>query len=279
MRGAMYFKQGSPLFLLLLIFAISGPSMADHSWGKYKWKPSSIPFDLILGDNVNSDWDGYLVGVSTQWSVSSVLDTTVNPGSTDPMSCNPESGNVQVCNAAYGNTGWLGLAQIYGRGTSITAGIAKVNDTYFNTAYYNTLAWRGMVMCQEIAHTFGLDHQDETFDNVNLGTCMDYTDDPDGSIDDELSNVYPNQHDYDQLVSIYADSKGGKGGKDDGGCNPKSPKCNPASAPGNSAHGHAQWGRLVSGHGGVETYEKDLGNGVKLITHVIWTLEHANNHY
>lgn len=266
--------------LTMLVF--SSASMADHSWGKYKWKPSSLPFNLDLGDNVDSSWDGHLLSTSTDWSVSTVLGTTVVPGSTtaDPVSCNPKSGNVQVCNAAYGNNGWLGLAQIYGRGTTITAGVAKLNDTYYNTAYYNTPAWRQMVMCQEVAHTFGLSHQDETFDNANLGTCMDYTDDPDGSIDGEMTNEYPNQHDYDQLETIYSGGKGGKddGGSDGGGCNPKSPKCNPASAPGNSAQGHAQWGRLVSGHGGVETYEKDLGDGIKVITHVFWTLEHADNH-
>ena len=274
----MDYLRSISVISILFTLILPGVSIADHSWVKYKWKPSSIPFNLDLGNNVDWIWEGYLGIVSTDWSSSSVLGTTVISGSTDPVSCNPQSGNVQVCNAAYGDTGWLGVAQIYGRGTTITAGVAKVNDTYFNTANYNTTPWRQMVMCQEIAHTFGLDHQDETFDNVNLGTCMDYTNDPDGSIDNELSNVSPNQHDYDQLVSIYGGSKGGKGGTDDGGCNPKSPKCNSASAPGNSAHGHAQWGRLVSGHGGVETYEKDLGNGVKLITHVIWTLEHADNH-
>ena len=275
----MYFKQ---IFFLILLFStlvFPGQSIADHSWGKYKWKPSSIPFNLILGDNVNSDWDGHLLSASTDWSVSTVLGTTVVSGSTDPLACEPQSGNVQICNAAYGNTGWLGLAQIYGRGTSILAGVAKMNDTYYNTKYYDTPAWRLMVMCQEVAHTFGLSHQDETFDNVNLGTCMDYTDDPDGAIDGEMTNEHPNQHDYDQLVAIYGGTKGGKDGKDDGGCNPKSPKCNSAAtSPGNSAHGHAQWGRLVSRHGGVETYERDLGNGVKLITHVFWTLEFANNH-
>lgn len=255
----------------------SSLTMADHAWGKYKWKPSSIPFNLHLGDNVDSSWDGYLLGTSTDWSVSTVLDTTVVEGSTvtDPVSCSPESGNVQVCNAAYGNTGWLGIAQIYGRGTTITAGVAKLNDTYFNGSSYNTIAWRRMVMCQEVAHTFGLDHQDETFNNENLGTCMDYTDDPDGTIDSELSNEYPNQHDYDQLESIYGDT--GKGGKDDGGsggCNPRSPKCNPASA----ANSHAQWGRLVSKRGGKEIYERDLGGGNKVITHVTWTLEHIQNH-
>jgi hypothetical protein len=250
--------------------------IADHAWGKYKWKISGSSLNLNLGDNVNDNWDGHLLNVSTDWSVSTVLDTTVIKGSTNPATCSPESGNVQVCNSAYGDNGWLGLAQIYGRGTTITAGVAKLNDTYYNTAFYNTAAWRRMVMCQEVAHTFGLAHQDETFDNVNLGTCMDYTDDPDGSVHNSgVSNEYPNQHDYDQLETIYASSKGGKddGGSDGGGCNPKSPKCNPASTP-----GKAQWGRLMSGHGGVETYEQDLGNGYKVITHVFWTLEHADNH-
>lgn len=37
---------------------------------------------------------------------------------------------------------------------------------------------RCLVTCQEVGHTFGLDHRDENFDNGNLGTCMDYTNDP-----------------------------------------------------------------------------------------------------
>ena len=69
----------------------------------------------------------------------------------------------------------------------------KLNDTYFNTSTYNTEAWRNLVSCQEVGHTFGLDHQDENFNNPNLGTCMDYTNDP-------SSNQHPNQHDYDHLM-------------------------------------------------------------------------------
>jgi hypothetical protein len=92
----------------------------------------------------------------------------------------------------------------------------KVNDTYFSTKAYNTPAWKNMVMCQEVGHVLGLDHQDEDFSNANLGTCMDYTSDP-------SSNQHPDQHDYDMLEEIYAhlDSvnttfpapiSGGKGG-------------------------------------------------------------------
>ena len=60
-------------------------------------------------------------------------------------------------------------------------------------------------MCQEVGHTFGLDHQDENFNNTNLGTCMDYTNDPSGlaGTNGTLSNEHPNQHDYDQLATIY----------------------------------------------------------------------------
>ena len=259
----------------LATLVISSTSMADHSWGRYKWKPSSIPFNLNLGDNVNSDWDGYLMLASTDWSVSAVLGTIVVGGSTNPASCSPESGNVQVCNDAYGDNGWLGLAQIYTRGNSIIAGVAKLNDTYYNLPQYNTYAWRRMVMCQEVAHTFGLDHQDETFGNANLGTCMDYTDDPDGTIrNNGVSNEYPNQHDYEQLESMYAADDGGGGGGGGGSCNPKSPKCNPAS----TAGGHAQWGQLVSRHGGTEIYERSLSGGYKVTTFVTWTLEHADSH-
>ena len=84
-------------------------------------------------------------------------------------------------------------------GSHITQAVAKMNDTYFNTATYNSPAWRRLVMCQEIAHDFGLDHQDEDFDNANLGSCMDYTSDPDGP----PSNEHPNAHDFAQIDDIY----------------------------------------------------------------------------
>lgn len=67
---------------------------------------------------------------------------------------------------------------------------------------------------------------------------MDYTNDPDGSISNYgVSNEHPNQHDRDQLESIYPIDDGGDGGGGGGGCKGKSPKCNQASAAG----GHAQW--------------------------------------
>jgi hypothetical protein len=53
------------------------------------------------------------------------------------------------------------------------------------------------VTCQEVGHTFGLDHQ-STDPNVDDHTCMDYYKAPDNS------NTHPNRYDYQTLVDDYA---------------------------------------------------------------------------
>ena len=178
-------------------------------------------------------------------------------GGTTPKNCRPTAGRIEVCNARYGRNGWLGIAQIWASGSHITQATTRVNDTYFNMDAYNTPAWRQMVMCQELAHDFGLDHQDETFDNPNLGTCMDYTGNPGGP----PSNEHPNTHDYDQIEAIYAhlDSTTTVG-----------QTVNRGAAP--SQFDRGQFGRLVrSTNGGrTELYELDLGGGQRIFTHVIW---------
>ena len=126
------------------------------------------------------------------WNKSSVLDLKVVAGETTPKQCKPKAGKLQACNATYGNNGWLGLAQIWISSGHITQGTAKQNDTYFNRAPYNTDPWRRLVLCQEIAHVFGLDHQDETHGNTNLGSCMDYTNAPAGGGTYGASNEHPN---------------------------------------------------------------------------------------
>ena len=230
--------------------ALAGTALANHSWGNYHWARMSNPFTLKVGDNVDSRWDTYLDGAIADWSQSTVLDLTKVVGGARPKNCRPTSGRIEACNARYGNTGWLGIAQIWISGSHITQAVTKLNDTYFDTATYNTPAWRRLVACQEIAHDFGLDHQDENFSNPNLGTCMDYTSDPDGP----PSNEHPNQHDYDQLVTIYShvDSS-------------TTVSSSPAALPGN-APAFSQASRANG-----DVYMDDLGNGVRRITHVFWT--------
>lgn len=228
---------------------------ATHSWNGYHWARTSNPFTVKLGDNVDSRWDSYLATSSTDWSVSSVLDTVVVPGGTTGKKCAATLGRVEVCNAAYGQRGWLGLASINISGSHITQGTVKLNDTYFETAKYNTPAWRNLVMCQEVGHDFGLDHQDEDFNNADLGTCMDYSNNPE-------PNQHPNTHDYQMLESIYShtDSTSTVGA------------AAPTSSTTRVGNTPKAWGHRVDGSRdqGASTYVKDFGGGHKTVTHVIW---------
>lgn len=237
-----------------LVVAFQSTPSANHSWNGYHWARTSNPFTVRLGDNVSSTWDSHLLVASGDWSASSVLNTLVVAGQSRTRNCKPTAGRVEVCNSTYGNNGWLGIAQIWISGSHITQGAVKMNDTYFNTATYNTPAWRQLVVCQEVGHTFGLDHQDEDFDNPPLGTCMDYTSDP-------APNQHPNQHDYKELETIYAHLD--------------STNTTSALAPRGNAfdlNAPSEWGRLMhSTRGGrAQTFERDFGNGHRLVTFVIW---------
>lgn len=236
---------------------------ADHSWGSYHWSRTSNPLLLELGDNVDINWDTYLATASVDWSKSSVLNTFVAPGTSSARRCAITPGKVEVCNDTYGYNGWLGVAGISVSGSHITGSYVKLNDSYFNSPTYNTPAWRNLVMCQEVGHAFGLDHQDENFNNNNLGTCMDYTNNPEGG-GGQLNNEHPNTHDYDQLEAIYSHSDGG--GNTGGGCKGKG--CNGKQSV--DWEDPREWGRVIDRdhHGRPILYVRDLGNGDKHFTHI-----------
>lgn len=272
-------------FLLIVsgLLLATQSAVADHSWGNYHWARSTNPLVKNVNYNLTGDyWPYHLFVAVSDWNVSSVLSLTHAPGNVKSLRrCAPRNGEIQVCNEAYGNNGWLGIAGISVKGEHIESGYVKVNDTYFNSPTYDSQAWRQSVMCQELGHIWGLGHNDEDFYNPSTGTCMDYSTDP-------TANQSPDSHDYQWLEEIYAHLDGGGSsgdGDNDGGCNPRSPKCNAGSGQANERadqvweqlemNGPQQWGRRISDHGPVEVFELDLGNGRKVITTVTWTLERA----
>jgi len=259
------FMAMAVLLFTLFVGAFATIAYATHSWGGYHWARTANPFTVKLGDNVSTIWDNHLATASTDWSVSSVLDTVVVPGQSKG-NCQPTKGQVEVCDKTYGNNGWLGLAQIWVSGSHITQGVTKMNDTYFNTAPYNTPAWRQFVICQEVGHTFGLDHQDENFSNTNLGTCMDYTNDPSGLLKNQLSNEHPNTHDYDELGIIYAHL--------DSFTTLLSKKSPASASVGDDidTSDPSEWGKAIrsDSKGRPSLHERDLGHGNKVFTFVIW---------
>jgi hypothetical protein len=255
-----------------LAFAALAPAAAaNHSWNGYHWARTSNPFTLKVGDSVSTTWDSYLDTALSDWSQSRVLNFSKVAGANTRKNCRPTAGRIEVCADRYGNTGWLGIAQVWVSGSHITQATTKLNDTYFNTATYNTPAWRQLVVCQEVAHDFGLDHQDETFDNVNVGSCMDYTNDPDGgaggAASNDPSNEHPNSHDYEELEIIYNHL--------DGTSTVGQTTTSSGRGFGANFEDPASWGQSLrhDSQGRPSLFEQDLGHGNKVFTFVTWTLE------
>lgn len=247
----------------LLVAGAGASAWATHSWGGYHWSVNTYPFNMRVGDNVTSTWDGYLDGAVSDWDSSSVLALTKVTGATNPRNCKPVSGRIEVCNSAYGNTGWLGIAQIWLSGGHITQGVTKLNDTYFKTAKYNTPSWRALVTCQEIGHDFGLGHQDENFATDATNSCMDYTNLPGG-------NEHPDSHDYGQLETIYGHTHTAFTTITASGTSP-------SRAPSEQAGGNsrADWGQPIhyTADGAPDIFVKEIAPGRKMLTHVFWTEE------
>jgi hypothetical protein len=228
----------------LLMLGIVTPAQANHAWENYHWSRGANPFNVTLVDGLDSTWDAYLPPVSSDWSQSQVLDTSITTGASDLLTrsaCQPIAGKVFVCNANYGPNLWLGLATIWLSGDHITQGTVQVNDFYFGQAQYNNTAERRHVLCQEVGHTFGLAHQSENGDSLN--TCMDYYSNVSNS---DTKSTTPNAHDYDQLNTIYSHldgTGGGGGGGGNGGCHGK--KC------GSGANTHDSHDMIVTHQGDV----------------------------
>jgi hypothetical protein len=139
-----------------------------------------------------------------------------------------------------------------------------MNDTYFDSATYNNTNEREHVMCQEVAHTFGLDHQ--STEGSSLNTCMDYFSNTGANAGSTVSTK-PNAHDFDELKTIHAhlDST-------------TTVAASTASTSANEVTNEpSSWGQLVSqsASGRSSVYEREHGDGTKTLTHVYWTEEAA----
>jgi hypothetical protein len=246
------FRPIAILVSMVLLAAVPMSVQANHSWGTYHWARTSNPVSLKVVDSMTTDWTWKLDAAISDWNKSTVLNIVKEPGDTSATArkrCSAISGKVRSCNATYGNNGWLGLAQIWISGGHITQAIAKMNDTYLATSRYGDIADRH-VICQEIGHDWGLGHQDES--GKDLNTCMDYA--------TALDNPSPNQHDYDQLVTIYGSHvESGSGSK-----------TMPKGFQNADVHAQENWGTKVHESAKGAIFVRAFGGGNKVLTHVTW---------
>lgn len=257
---------------ILVISAV--PSLASHSWSDYHWERTDIEVAIPVIDNTTGVWQqsspfgsgNYVSVANADWNNSDYLNSPLSSGNADP-SCPLRLSEIHVCNDAYGDTGWVGIASISvsrGRYSHIVAGVTKLNDTYFDLPYYNTDTWRQLVTCQEIGHDYGLGHQNEDFNTDVTNSCMEYTSQPSG-------NERPDGHDYEMLNLIYSHSHGGgdTSGPGRGGGNGGA-KGKKLGLVGNTP---AEWGTPIGGdaQGRPNVYRREM-NGYEIITHVTWAI-------
>ena len=274
--------------LATLMIATSGaPAQANHSWGDWHWERAINPVSLtVLNSTTDArtpvggqNWPPLLAKSAADWSQSTVLDLVVQPQTAADLaaqqSCAFALNAIRVCNVYNPDVTWLGLATVLPDTSSgsghILAATAQMNDTWFGTGLYNETNAQH-VMCQEVGHTFGLDHQDES--GKDLNTCMDYA--------DALDNPSPNQHDYDQLQTIYAHldgtstgsgggGGGGGGGGHGGGKPPKKSGTGKAStwSPTELGLPAGYHGTGVHGHPHSDVFTT-VENGQTVVRYVLW---------
>ncbi len=270
----MFMKITQIALALWVAVAIVGGSAslveANHSWNGYHWNITAretTKYPLRIGDNLSASWDATLLAVSTDWN-KSVIKNKVVAGASN-SNCDPVAGRTEVCNGLYGENGWLGLTQVWispGTEPHITQVTIRLNDSYNAIEPFNTNAWKTETLCHEIGHAYGLDHQDSDFSNANLGTCLDYTNDPDGTAYNQMSNLSPNQHDYDVIKSVYNHKHGTTKGQASIATTYNVVDSVTAittdwGTPDNDSHDHGEK---------KSKYVKELSDGTKVVTHVTW---------
>ena len=188
-------KKILPVAVMFMVGMVVGTSLvyASHAWrcrGKiaYHWASRTVgvagPVEETADNSVVRSVQDYTSAFngSTSSQVWDSPNTVINlvGGS-----------NLRLFYDSYGQNGWLGLATIFPSNCVIGSASSKLNDSYLrDTARYSQTAI-DHVSCQEVGHTFGLNHNRNDTD-----TCMNDT--------VLTAGNHINQHDKDQLATIYA---------------------------------------------------------------------------
>ncbi len=246
-------------------------AMAKNQWADYHWSlPANEtqlvievndcqeepvpelnywhPVDSFSGPNDDWDWEIGLAGGaitimngSCPANIGAFSDPigAANSGAFDTRAAEfVDTPTVNSFNGSFGNSGWVGLAIVAlpSNDSHIFYGETYLNDYYpANSTTYNQPLRMRKVQCQEIGHTFGLDH-------VKKDTSCMY------SSRAFIGSVYtPSPHDGDVVNSITHDDGAPPptpeedGGGDGGGPCAKNPNHWKCQAQGPVFRGKATW--------------------------------------
>lgn len=149
-----------PVVLVALVAMLAQaafPAPAAAGLRGAHWAREKNPFTLKFGDNVDGTWDRYLRGGASEWNRSKVVNANV-VGGKGGGNCRANRGQAEVCDGRYGDTGWLGLTQLLIQDKHIVAARVFMNDSYFDTNYYDDPDAKRHTMTHEMGHAYGLPH-------------------------------------------------------------------------------------------------------------------------
>ena len=156
----------------LLIASLAGSAAQAHQWGCWIQADRNVRIRNASGGSQAS-------AAISDWNSMTILNiSSVSSGE-----------ETYVFNANSGATGWGGIARLTSvSGCTILRGTAQVNTYYYSGS---SISARG-VHCQEIGHTFGLDHS-------NDGGCMGG-----GYWYDIATHYRPVSHNVTDIGNMYA---------------------------------------------------------------------------
>ena len=161
------------LVIAACVFAL--PVSANHALNApYRWRVTNLPLNLKIDDSAVSSADGTAAQVaSANWSTSTVVDITQVTRRAD-------------ISVVYGTACLIACTSYRLRRNSYIESATVILNQGSMSNY--TAGQRQNVLCHEVGHALGLDHQND------LTSCMYPT---------TAGAPTPNAHDYEELELIY----------------------------------------------------------------------------